>query len=227
MKYTITGDNLQFVNIQIEPGEEISAVGGAMRYMTSNVVMDAKMEGGVMKGLKRMVSGSTLFLAKFHSEGGSGIVGFGGDAPGKIMDLDISKGTWLVQKSGFLCSQQGVDLDIAFQKKLGSMFFGGEGLIIEKLSGNGIAFIAACGDFNVVDLKPGEQYKVSTGNVVAWEESVKYDIQSAGNLKTSVFGGEGFFVTTLTGPGKIVLQSMTLGHLALALAPYMPNNNNS
>ena len=141
------------------------------------------------------------------------------------MDLDISKGTWLVQKTGFLCSQPGVDLDIAFQKKLGTMFFGGEGLIIEKLSGNGIAFIAACGDFNVVDLKPGEQYKVSTGNVVAWEETVKYDIQSTGGLKTSVFGGEGFFVTTLTGPGKIILQSMTLGHLAMALAPYLPKDN--
>ena len=225
MKYTITGDNLQFVNMQIEPGEEIKATAGAMRYMTGNVVMDTKMEGGFMKGLKRVVSGESLFLAKFRAEGGSGLLGFGGNVPGKIMDLDISKGTWLVQKTGYLCSEAGVDLDIAFQKKLGSIFFGGEGLIIEKLTGNGIAFIAACGDFNVIDLKPGEQYKVSTGNVVAWEESVKYDITSTGSLKTSVFGGEGFFMTTLTGPGKIILQSMTLGHLAMAIYPYLPKDN--
>ncbi len=225
MKYTITGDNLQFVNVQIESGETIKATAGAMRYMTGNVNMDTKMEGGFMKGLKRAVSGESLFLAKFRAEGGSGIVGFGGDAPGKIMDLDIGKGTWLVQKTGYLCSEESVDLDIAFQKKLGSIFFGGEGLIIEKLSGSGIAFIGACGDFNVVDLKPGEQYKVSTGNVVAWQESVKYDITATGSIKTSLFGGEGFFMTTLTGPGKIILQSMTLGHLAMALYPYLPKDN--
>lgn len=225
MKYTITGDNLQFVNIQIEPGEEIKSGAGAMRYMTGNVVMDAKMEGGLGRGIKRMFTGNSLFLVKYRAEGGSGIVGLGGSAPGKILDVDISKGNWLVQKTGYLGSESGVDLDLAFQKKLGNIFFGGEGLIIQKLSGKGIAFIAACGDFNVVDLKPGEKYKISTGNVVAWEESVSYDISSAGNLKTSVFGGEGFFVTTLTGPGKIVIQSMTLGDLAMALAPYLPQNN--
>lgn len=107
------------------------------------------------------------------------------------------------------------------------MLFGGEGLIIEKLTGNGVAFIAACGDLNIIDLKPGEVYKVSTGNVVAWQDSVKYDITSVGSFKTSLFGGEGFFMTTLTGPGKIVLQSLKLSDLANALVPYLPNNNSS
>ena len=225
MKYTITGDNLQFVNIEVEPGEEIKSSAGAMRYMTGNMRMDAKMEGGLLKGLKRSISGESLFLVKYHAEGGKGIVGLGGAAPGKIVDLDISKGSWIVQKTGYLGSEAGVDLDIAFQKKFGSIFFGGEGLILQKISGNGIAFVAACGDFNVVDMKPGEMYKVSTGNAVAWQETVSYDITAAGGIKTSMFGGEGLFVTTLTGPGKIIIQSMTLGDLANALVPYLPTDN--
>ena len=222
MKYTITGDNLQFVNVQLEQGEEMLSAAGAMRYMSGNMRMEAKMEGGFLKGLKRTISGESLFMLRYHSEGGSGIVGFGGNAPGKIIDLDISQGTWLVQKTGFLCSQPTVNLDIATQKKLGSIFFGGEGLILQKLSGSGIAFVAACGDFNVVDLKPGETYKVATGNAVAWQESVKYDITATGGFKTAMFGGEGLFVTTLTGPGKIIIQSMTLNDLAMALVPFLP-----
>ncbi len=227
MKYTITGDNLQFVNVQIDPGEELMSTAGAMRYMTGNVRMDAKMEGGLFKGVKRMLGGESLFLVKYKAEGGSGIIGLGGSAPGKIIDLDIGEKTWFVQKTGYLGAQPTVDLDIAFQKKLGGALFGGEGIIIEKLSGKGIAFVAACGDFNVVDLKEGEQYKVSSGNAVAWEESVAYDIAATGSAKTVLFGGEGLFVTTLTGPGKIIIQSMTLMDLALALYPYMPKSSSN
>ena len=222
MKYTITGDNLQFVNVQLEQGEEMLSAAGAMRYMSGNMRMEAKMEGGFFKGLKRSISGESFFMLRHHPEGGAGTVGFGGSAPGKIIDLDISQGTWLVQKTGFLCSQPTVNLDIATQKKLGSIFFGGEGLILQKLSGSGIAFVAACGDFNVVDLKPGETYKVATGNAVAWQDTVKYDITATGGFKTAMFGGEGLFVTTLTGPGKIIIQSMTLNDLAMALVPFMP-----
>jgi len=225
MKYTITGDNLQFVNVQLENGEEMLSAAGSMRYMTGNMRMEAKMEGGLFKGLKRSISGESLFMLRYHPEGGSGVVGFGGAAPGKIIDLDISQGTWMVQKTGYLCSQPTVNLDIGFQKKLGSIFFGGEGFILQKLSGTGIAFVAACGDFNVVDLKPGEVYKVSTGNAVAWQESVKYDISAAGGIKTAMFGGEGLFVTTLTGPGKIIIQSMTLADLANSLIPFLPTDS--
>lgn len=226
MKYTITGDNLQFVNVQLEPGEELRSSSGSMRYMTGNVRMETKMEGGFLKGLKRSISGESFFQVKYRAEGGSGIVGLGGDAPGKIIDIDIGKGAWIVQKCGYLGAEPTVDLDIALQKKLGGMLFGGEGLILERLSGSGIAFLSACGDFNVVDLKPGEQYKVSTGNAVAWQESVKYDITSTGGVKNALFSGEGLFVTTLTGPGKIVIQSMTIGDLAMAIYPYLPKSNN-
>ena len=225
MKYTITGDNLQFVNVQLEDGEMLTSEAGAMRYMTGNVTMEAKMKGGFFKGLKRAVSGDSFFLVDYQAHGGTGIVGLGGAAPGKIVDIDVSKGTWLVQKSGYLGSETGVNLDIGYQKKLGSIFFGGEGFILQKLSGSGMAFVGACGDLNVVELKAGEQYKVSTANAVAWEDTVSYDISAAGGIKTSLFGGEGLFVTTLTGPGKIVIQSMTLGDLANALIPYLPNNS--
>lgn len=225
MKYTITGDNLQFVNVELENGEEFNSVAGAMSYMTGNMRVDTKMEGGLFGGLKRAVSGASLFMVKYKPENSSGIVGLGGSAPGKILDIDVGKGAWIVQKTGFIGSETSVQLDMAFQKKLGSILFGGEGLILQKLSGKGMAFINACGDLNVVELRPGEQYKVSTSHAVAWEETVSYDISAIGGVKTALFGGEGLFVTTLTGPGKIVIQSMTLGELANALIPYLPQNN--
>lgn len=224
MRYTITGDNLQFVNVQLDENETMSSVAGAMVYMTGNMVMEAKMQGGLMSGIKRSLSGASLFLVNYKSMGGAGIVGIGGSVPGKIVDLDIGEGKWTVQKTGYLGSQPTVELNMVFQKKLGNIFFGGEGLILQELSGSGIAFVAACGDFNIVDLKPGEQYKVSTANAVAWQSSVKYDISAAGGVKTALFGGEGLFVTTLTGPGKIIIQSMTLPELAGSLIPYLPSN---
>ena len=224
MRYTITGDNLQFVNVQLEEHELLQSVAGSMAYMTGNMIMEAKMREGIMRGLGRAISGASLFLVEYRSKGGTGIVGLAGSAPGKIVDLDISKGKWIVQKTGFLGSQVTVSLKIAFQKKLGNIFFGGEGFILQELSGNGIAFVAACGDFNIVDLKPGEQYKVATAKAVAWQDSVTYDITAAGGIKTALFGGEGLFVTTLTGPGKIIIQSMTLAELAFSLAPFLATN---
>jgi uncharacterized protein (TIGR00266 family) len=225
MKYTITGDNLQFVNVELNPGEQLNSIAGAMAYMTGNMRMEAIMEGGFMSGLKRSLSGSSLFLLKYTPQNGVGVVGLGGSVPGKILDIDVGKGAWIVQKTGYLGSEPTVKLDMAFQKKLSAALFGGEGLILQKLSGQGMAFVGACGDLNVVELKAGEQYKVSTSNAVAWEDTVKYDISAAGGIKTSLFGGEGLFVTTLTGPGKIVIQSMTLSDLAGALIPYLPSNN--
>jgi len=223
MRYTITGDNLQFVNVQLEERETLQSIAGGMAYMTGNMVMDARLQGGLLKGIGRSLSGASLFLVEYKSKGGTGIVGLAGSVPGKIVDIDIGKGKWIVQKTGYLGSQETVDLKIAFQKKLGNIFFGGEGFVLQELSGTGIAFIAACGDFNIVDLRPGEQYKVATAKAVAWQDTVKYDIAGVGGIKTALFGGEGLFVTTLTGPGKIIIQSMTLSELAFALIPYLPS----
>ena len=224
MRYTITGDNLQFVNIQLEEKEVFQSVAGSMAYMTGNMIMEAKMKGGLLKGLGRSISGASMFLVEYRSKGGTGVVGLGGSVPGKIVDLDIGNGKWIVQKTGYLGSQETVELKIAFQKKLGNIFFGGEGLVLQELSGRGIAFVSACGDFNIVDLRPGEQYKVATAKAVAWQDTVKYSIEAVSGIKTALFGGEGLFVTTLTGPGKIIIQSMTLSELAFALIPYLPTN---
>lgn len=224
MRYTITGDNLQFVNIQLDPNETIRATPGNFKYMSGNMRMDAKMEGGFLKGLKRSISGASFFLVNFRSEGGTGVVGLGGNVPGKIIDIKLDGNrNWLLQRTAYIASEPEVDVDIGFQKKLGSIFFGGEGLILQKISGKGVAWASACGDFNVVDLKEGEQYKISTANAVGWEESVKYDISSVGGFKNALFGGEGLFVTTLTGPGRIIIQSMTMAELAASLVPYLPS----
>lgn len=225
MKYTITGDNLQFVNVELQPGEEFNSVAGAMAYMSGNMRMESKMEGGLMAGLKRSLSGASMFFLKYTPQGGVGTIGLAGKAPGKVLDVDVGLGSWIVQKTGYLGSEPTVKLDMALQKRMGSMLFGGEGLILQRLSGSGRAFIHACGDLNVVDLAPGEQYKVSTSNAVAWEDTVSYDISAVGGLKTALFSGEGLFVTTLTGPGKIVIQSMTLGDLAESLIPYLPQSS--
>ncbi|MCQ2078619.1 MAG: TIGR00266 family protein [archaeon] len=224
MKYTITGSNLQYVNAEIQPGETLRSVAGAMVSMSGNVDMKSKMEGGLLAGLKRSLSGSSFMLVNFTAAGGPGTVSLAGNAPGKILDIDMGKGSWICQKTAYLCSEENVDVDLAFQKKLGSIFFGGEGLVLQKLSGTGMAFIHACGDFNIVDLAPGQVLKVSTSNAVAWEEGVSYDIASLG-IKNALFGGEGLFVTTLTGPGKVVIQSMTLHDLAMCLYYHMPHGD--
>jgi uncharacterized protein (TIGR00266 family) len=228
MNHKISGDNLQIVTLEIEPKELIYAEAGAMVYMSGNVNMEAKARGGFFKGLKRKFMGETFFLTEFRAQGGKGLVAFGGNAPGTIKPITVAPGReFMCQKDAFLCAEDGVDMDIAFQKKLGASFFGGEGFIIQRLFGNGTVFIHACGDFVEMDLKPGQIMKVDTGSVVGWEPTVAYDIQRAGGIKTSFFGGEGIFVTSLTGPGKVILQSMTLHNLATALMPFFPQSGGS
>ncbi len=226
MEYKITGDNLQFVHLELTPGEKIYAEAGAMTYMTGNVSMSAKARGGLWKGLKRKLARETFFVTEFVAEGGSGVAAFGGNVPGKIMAIDLRDGgTWLLQKDAFLCAEDAVEMDIAFQKRLGSIFFGGEGFILQKVWGHGRVFVHAPGDIVEMDLQPDQVIKISTGNVVGWEDSVTYDIQAVGGIKTALFGGEGLFVTTLRGPGKAVLQSLTLPRLANALVPFLPKQS--
>jgi len=225
MKYKISGDNLQLVTLQIDPGEKIYAEAGSMVYQSGNINMEAKMRGGFLKGLGRKFSGETMFLTEFTSAGGTGMVSFGGNAPGTIKPIELTSGKdFLVQKDAFLVAEDNVDMSIAFQKKLGAAFFGGEGFILEKLSGNGTVFIHACGDFVEFDLKPEQILKVDTGCVVGWDDTVTYDIQRVKGIKTMFFGGEGLFLTTLKGPGKLLIQSMTLSNLATSLRPFLPTS---
>jgi len=226
MKYSITGDNLQVANLEFMPGEIVYAEAGAMMYMSGNVSMDAKMKGGLLKGIKRKMTGESFFMTEFQAQGGNGLAGFAGNVPGKIMAIDLRGGKeWILQKDAFLCAENTVDLDIAFQKRLGATFFGGEGFILQRTHGEGTVFIHAAGDFVEFDLQPGQMTKVSTAHCVGWENTVQYDIQAAGGIKTAFFGGEGLFVTTLRGPGKVVLQSLTVAQLAGALAPFLPKQS--
>jgi uncharacterized protein (TIGR00266 family) len=226
MRYKITGDNLQIVTLEIESNEMIYAEAGAMVHISGNLNMAAKARGGVMKGLKRMLTGETFFMTQFTSQGGKGIAAFAGNAPGTIKPIELKPGKdFLTQKDAFLCAENSIEMDMAFQKKLGAGFFGGEGFIIQRLTGSGTAFIHACGDFVEMDLQPGQVIKVDTGNVVGWDSSVQYDIQRVKGIKTMFFGGEGLFLTSLTGPGKIILQSMTLHNLATAISPFLPQQS--
>ena len=225
MKYKIIGDNLQVAIVELAPGEKVFSEAGSMNHMSGNMVMEARARGGLISGLKRKLMNETFFVTEFYPANGSGYVAFRGNVPGKIMPIEITPGKdFIVQKDAFLAAHDGVNLEMTFQKRLGSGFFGGEGFILEKLTGEGIAFIHAAGDFVEYTLQPGQQVRVSTGCVVGFEPTVRFDIQTVGGIKTMFFGGEGVFVTTLSGPGKIVLQSMTIANLAAALLPYLPHN---
>lgn len=226
MKYKIIGDNLQMALVELAPNERVYAEAGAMNHMSGNMVMEARAHGGLMSGIKRKLMNESFFVTEFYPAGGSGYVAFRGNVPGKIMPIEIGPGReFIVQKDGFLAAEDSVKLEITFQRRLGSGFFGGEGFILEKLSGQGTVFISAAGDFVEYVLQPGQQVKVSTGCVVGFEPTVGFDIQTVGGLKTMFFGGEGVFVTTLTGPGRIILQSMTIANLAMAIYPFLPRNN--
>ena len=224
--YEITGDDMQFVEITLDPGEMVTAEAGAMMYMTRGIQMEtvfgdpSKQTGFLGKMLeagKRMVTGESLFLTTFSCASQQRErVAFASPYPGKIVPLDVRElgGEMLCQKSGFLCAARGVQIDIAFTKKLGAGLFGGEGFILQRLRGDGLAFVHAGGTIVRRDLQPGETLRVDTGCLVAFQPSVEYDITAAGGIKTSLFGGEGIFLAALTGPGAVWLQSLPFAKLA-------------
>jgi uncharacterized protein (TIGR00266 family) len=227
LQYEIQGDNLQVVRCHLKPGQELYAEAGKMVYKTANVAWETKMQGDglgakIWGAVKRKLMGESLFMTYFKSSG-KGEVGFAGTYPGRVQAFDLRPGqTILVQRDSFLCAQTSVQLNIALVKKLGSGFFGGEGFILEKITGPGMAFIHGGGDFVEFQLGPGETIQVDTGCIVAFDESVNYDIQFVGGIKTAIFGGEGLFLATLTGPGRAIIQSMTLEKMRRELGAGVP-----
>lgn len=233
--YQVFGDDLQFVEIELDPGETVIAEAGTMMYMEDGIGFDAKMgdgskpEAGFLDKLvsigKRAITGESLFITHFTNNAPEGkrLVAFGAPYPGKIMsiDLDDTGGDLLCQKASFLCAAFGTELTIAFNKKIGSGLFGGEGFILQRLRGDGLVFIHAGG--TVVEKRlNNEKIMVDTGCIVAFEPTIDYDIQQAGNLKSMIFGGEGLFLATLQGTGRVWVQSLPFSRLAdriLALAP--------
>lgn len=227
--FNVFGDDMQFVEIQLDPTESIIAEAGAMMYMDDSIRMDAifgdgsgKDEGKGFMGKmlsagKRVVTGESLFMTEFTNMGNQRkAVAFAGPYPGKIIPMDIGDygGQLICQRDSFLCAAKGISLEIAFQKKIGVGLFGGEGFIMQRLIGDGLAFIHAGGTIIKKDLQPGETFKLDTGCLVAMTSTVDYDIQMQGNIKTALFGGEGLFLATLRGPGTIWLQSLPFSRLA-------------
>ncbi|MEO7652266.1 MAG: TIGR00266 family protein [Bryobacteraceae bacterium] len=224
LEYSIQGDNLQVARISLKPGQEIFAEAGKMVYKTSNVQWETRMTGEsigqkLLGALKRTVMGESLFLTYFRTST-PGEVGFAGNYPGRLQVFQLAPGqSVLAQRDSFVLAESTVQLNVALVKKLGAGFFGGEGFILEKLTGPGAVFIHGGGDFVEFILKPAETLQVDTGCIVAFDESVAYDIQLAGGIKTAIFGGEGLFLATLTGPGRVIIQTMTLEKLRRELVP--------
>lgn len=225
--YYLRGDDMQFVEIELDPGEAAIGEAGSMMYMEDNIQMDtvfgdgAAQQGGVFGKLlgagKRLVTGESLFTTVFTNKGqGKKKVAFAAPYTGKIIPFDLKKygGTMICQKDAFLCAAKGVSLGIAFQKKLGAGFFGGEGFIMQKLEGDGLAFVHSGGAVIERNLAPGEILRVDTGCVVAYTTSVDFDIQFVGGVKTALFGGEGLFFAVMRGPGTVWLQSLPFARLA-------------
>ena len=214
--YEIIGDDIQAVTITLDPREAVQAEAGAMMYMDSDIDMQTSAEGGLFGGLKRAISGESFFITTFANAGGvRSTVTFAAPHPGKVVPLDLARdGTYLCQKDAFLCSAYGVDISVAFTRRLGAGFFGGEGFILQKLSGEGLAFIHAGGTVIEKALEPGERLRIDTGCLVAFQESVDYDIKLVGGIKTALFGGEGLFFATVTGPGKVLMQTLPFARLA-------------
>jgi len=225
--YQITGDDMQFVEVELDPGEMVIAEAGAMMYMTPGVHMETKLGdpsaqdegllGKVLTAGKRALTGESLFMTTFTGEGpGKQQVAFSAPYPGKIVPMDLAQlgGRLLCQKASFLCAARGVSIGIAFAKRIGVGLFGGEGFILQKLEGDGIAFVHAGGTLHQRRLAPGEILRVDTGCIVSFQPSVNYDIKFVGGFKNTLFGGEGLFFATLTGPGDVWLQSLPFARLA-------------
>jgi uncharacterized protein (TIGR00266 family) len=226
LDYEIQGSNLQIARIRLQPGQEVYAEAGKMIYKTANVQWDTRMGGQTLGqkiwgALQRKLMGESLFMTYFYSNL-PGEAGFAGSYPGKIQAYELAPGqTLYAQRDAFLLAQASVSLQIALVKKLGAGLFGGEGFILEQLTGPGTVFIHAGGDHVEFNLKAGETIQVETGCIVAFDGTVTYDIQLIGSIRTMIFGGEGIFLATLTGPGRVVVQSMTLSKLRRELAPHV------
>ena len=212
-QFHVVGDDMQAVVIELAAGQEVQAEAGAMLYMAGDVDMETGMRGGLLGGLKRMVVGESLFVTRFRSRV-QGQVAFAAPYPGRLKRMDLDGNTWLCQRDSFLCATQGVEIGIAFTKRFGAGLFGGEGFILQRLAGTGTVFIHAGGHLMEFDLLAGQTLRVDTGCIVAFEEGVRYDIQFVGGFKNALFGGEGLFLATLTGPGKTILQTLPFSRLA-------------
>lgn len=226
MKYEIKGDTLPVAICYLEAGETITSEKGAMAWMSPNMKMDTSTNGGIGKAFGRMFSGDSMFQNHYTAVGGEGMIAFASCFPGSIKAFRVSPGNDMIfQKRAFLASESGVTLSVHFQKKFGAGLFGGEGFIMQRMSGNGIVFAEFDGHVVEYDLQAGQQIVVDTGYVAAMTASCKIDVQSVPGMKNALLGGEGLFNTIITGPGHVWLQTMPISAVAQSLSPYMITGN--
>ncbi len=224
MKYEVRGGNLPVVICELASGESMITESGSMSWMSSNMKMETISNGGVKKMLGRVFSGESAFQNRYTAQGGDGMIAFASSFPGEIRAIQLQPGkSVIVQKSAFLASETTVELSMFFQKSLGKGFFGGEGFIMQKLSGSGTVFIEIDGHGVEYDLAAGQEMIVDTGYLVAMDETCTMDVVTVPGIKNALFGGEGIFNTVVKGPGKIILQTMPISNVAGMLLHYLPS----
>lgn len=226
MRYEILGETLPVVVCQLEGGEKMITEGGGMSWMSPNMLMETTTNGGLGKAFGRMFSGEKMFQNVYTAQGGNGMIAFASSFPGSIKAYEISPGQEMVfQKSAFLAGEAGVELSVFFNKKFSSGLFGGEGFIMQKISGHGIVFAEFDGHVVEYELQPGQQIVVDTGHLAAMTATCQMEIKSVPGVKNMLFGGEGLFNTVISGPGKVWLQTMPISNVAGILRPYMPSGS--
>jgi len=226
VQYQMIGTTLQAVSIQLKPGQTIYSESGGMAWMSANVHMETRSAGGLGKMLGRALSGESLFLVDFTCPQGQGVISFASEFPGKIVPLDLGPGQEIIaQKDAFMCAEKSVELTMHFRKRLGAGFFGGEGFILQKLTGPGLAFVELDGEIVEYTLEAGQVMMVDTGFVAMYEPTVDFDIEMVRGVKNIFFGGEGLFLARMRGPGRIWLQTMPMYNLARKIAAYVSQHS--
>lgn len=226
MQYKISGTLMETVDIHLKAGESMYTESGGMAWMRGNIEMDTNTRGGLGAGIGRMLAGESLFLTTYKCQSPDGLITFTPEIPGKVVPVELAAGQSLIcQKDAFMCAEDSVKLEMHFRKRLGAGFFGGEGFILQKVTGPGTVFFEIPGEVRNYELKDGEIIKVDPGHIAIFEPTVDYDITSVKGLKNVFFSGEGLFLATLKGPGKIWLQSLPIANLAMKLARYMPTKS--
>ncbi len=226
MEYTINGTVMQTVEVVLGKGEAMYTESGGMAWMSANVAMKTNAKGGLMAGLGRKLAGESLFMTTYTCEGEKCFVAFTLEAPGKIIPLELQAGQVIIaQKDAFMCAQPSVKLEMHFRKRLGAGLFGGEGFILQKITGPGIVFLEIPGEVREYQLQAGQVMKVDPGHIAAFEPSVQYDIARVKGLTNILFSGEGLFLASLKGPGHVWLQTMPLANFAAKIARYLPTSS--
>lgn len=226
MRYEIHGDVLPSVDVWLDKGESVYTERGGMAWMKGDIDMNTNTRGGLLAGLGRALAGESIFMTTYICKGNQAMVTFTPEAPGRILAFELAAGESLIcQRDSFMAAQEGVKLELAFSKRLGAGFFGGEGFVLQKITGPGVVWLEIAGDVREYELQSGEVMKIDPGHIALYEEQVDYSIETVRGVKNILFGGEGLFLATLRGPGKIWLQTMPINNLAAKIAQYIPSKS--